>query len=154
MFQSLMDKMASAFQSFKNKGKLTPADVKVGMRQIKLALLEADVNFKVVKEFVNRVHFFLRSVAVVDKRHRRCVRGNIRTMECIRNVDIPHVYGNRHGVAIFAHRYGNRTRVRTRHRFVFRFHREPNALIVARFNRIFAVFYRLIHRHERFGVFP
>ncbi len=55
MFQSLMDKMANAFQSFKNKGKLTPADVKVGMRQIKLALLEADVNFKVVKEFVNRV---------------------------------------------------------------------------------------------------
>ncbi len=55
MFQSLMDKMASAFQSFKNKGKLTPADVKVGMRQIKLALLEADVNFKVVKEFVARV---------------------------------------------------------------------------------------------------
>ncbi len=55
MFQSLMDKMASAFQSFKNKGKLTPNDVKAGMRQIKLALLEADVNFKVVKEFVNRV---------------------------------------------------------------------------------------------------
>ncbi|MBQ4036565.1 MAG: signal recognition particle protein [Clostridia bacterium] len=50
-----MDKMASAFQSFKNKGKLTPADVKAGMRQIKLALLEADVNFKVVKEFVARV---------------------------------------------------------------------------------------------------
>ncbi len=55
MFQSLMDKMAAALGSFKNKGKLTPADVKVGMRQIKLALLEADVNFKVVKEFVNRV---------------------------------------------------------------------------------------------------
>ena len=55
MFQNLMDKMSSAFQSFKNKGKLTPADVKVGMRQIKLALLEADVNYKVVKEFVNRV---------------------------------------------------------------------------------------------------
>lgn len=55
MFQSLMDKMAAALGSFKNKGKLTPADVKAGMRQIKLALLEADVNFKVVKEFVNRV---------------------------------------------------------------------------------------------------
>ena len=55
MFQSLMDKMAAAFGSFKNKGKLTPADVKAGMRQIKLALLEADVNFKVVKEFVARV---------------------------------------------------------------------------------------------------
>ena len=55
MFQRLMDKMALAFQSFKNKGKLTPADVKVGMRQIKLALLEADVNFKVVKELIARV---------------------------------------------------------------------------------------------------
>ncbi len=55
MLQSLMDKMNAAFQSFRNKGKLTEADVKAGMRQIKLALLEADVNFKVVKEFVARV---------------------------------------------------------------------------------------------------
>jgi len=55
VFEGLMDKMTSAFQSFKNKGKLTPADVKAGMRQVKLALLEADVNYKVVKEFVNRV---------------------------------------------------------------------------------------------------
>ena len=55
MFQSLADKMAEAFKKFKNKGKLTEADVKVGMREIKLALLEADVNFKVVKEFVARV---------------------------------------------------------------------------------------------------
>ena len=51
MFQSLMDKMAAALGSFKNKGKLTEADVKAGMREVKLALLEADVNFKVVKEF-------------------------------------------------------------------------------------------------------
>ncbi len=55
MFQSLADKMAEAFKKFKNKGKLTPADVKAGMREIKLALLEADVNFKVVKEFVASV---------------------------------------------------------------------------------------------------
>ncbi len=55
MLQGLMDKMSAAFQSFRNKGKLTEADVKAGMRQIKLALLEADVNFKVVKEFVARV---------------------------------------------------------------------------------------------------
>lgn len=55
MFQNLSDKLASAFKKFKNKGKLTEADVKAGMREIKLALLEADVNFKVVKEFVNRV---------------------------------------------------------------------------------------------------
>lgn len=55
MFQSLVDKMSEAFKKFKNKGKLSEADVKAGMREIKLALLEADVNFKVVKEFINKV---------------------------------------------------------------------------------------------------
>ena len=55
MFQSLVDKMQNAFSKFRNKGKLTEADVKAGMREIKLALLEADVNFKVVKDFVARV---------------------------------------------------------------------------------------------------
>ena len=55
MFESLGDKLAGAFKKFRNKGKLTEADVKAGMREIKLALLEADVNFKVVKEFVNTV---------------------------------------------------------------------------------------------------
>ena len=55
IFQNLADKLANAFKKFRNKGKLTPADVKEGMREIKLALLEADVNFKVVKEFVNTV---------------------------------------------------------------------------------------------------
>ena len=55
MFQSLGDKLAGAFKKFRSKGKLTEADVKAGMREIKLALLEADVNFKVVKDFVNTV---------------------------------------------------------------------------------------------------
>ena len=55
MFQSLTDKLANAFKKFKNKGKLTEADVKEGMREVKLALLEADVNFKVVKNFTQSV---------------------------------------------------------------------------------------------------
>ncbi len=55
MFQNLTEKLANAFKKFKNKGKLTEADVKEGMREVKLALLEADVNFKVVKEFVKSV---------------------------------------------------------------------------------------------------
>ncbi len=55
MFQSLVDKMSNAFKHFKNKGKLTEADVKEGMREIKLALLEADVNFKVAKDFTKAV---------------------------------------------------------------------------------------------------
>ena len=54
-FQSLSEKLSNAFQKFRNKGKLTEADVKEGMREIKLALLEADVNFKVVREFVKTV---------------------------------------------------------------------------------------------------
>ena len=55
MFESLSDKLSNAFKRFRNKGKLTEADIKAGMREIKLALLEADVNFKVVKEFVKTV---------------------------------------------------------------------------------------------------
>ena len=55
MFGGLTDKLANAFKKFRNKGKLTEADVKEGMREVKLALLEADVNFKVVKEFVKAV---------------------------------------------------------------------------------------------------
>ena len=54
-FQSLSEKLNNAFKKFKNKGKLTEADVKAGMREIKLALLEADVNFKVVKDFIKIV---------------------------------------------------------------------------------------------------
>ncbi len=55
MFQSLTDKLANAFKKFRSKGKLTAQDVKEGMREVKLALLEADVNFKVVKDFINSV---------------------------------------------------------------------------------------------------
>lgn len=55
MLESLSEKLSKAFSVFKNKGKLSEADVKEGMRQIKLALLEADVNFKVVKDFVKTV---------------------------------------------------------------------------------------------------
>ena len=55
MFQNLADKLSNAFKRFRSKGKLTEADVKEGMREIKLALLEADVSFKVVKDFIKKV---------------------------------------------------------------------------------------------------
>ncbi|MBQ1246049.1 MAG: signal recognition particle protein [Clostridia bacterium] len=55
MFQGLSEKLDQAFKKFRNKGMLTEADVKAGMREIKLALLEADVNFKVVKDFIKIV---------------------------------------------------------------------------------------------------
>ena len=55
MFQGLVEKMTAALGKFRNKGKLTEADVKAGMREVKLALLEADVNYKVVKDFIKTV---------------------------------------------------------------------------------------------------
>ena len=55
MFQSLTEKLSEAFKHFRNKGKLTEKDVRDGMRAVKMALLSADVNFLVVKDFINRV---------------------------------------------------------------------------------------------------
>ncbi|MDY6037726.1 MAG: signal recognition particle protein [Eubacterium sp.] len=51
-FESLSDKLQSAFSKLKGKGVITEADINAAMREVKLALLEADVNFKVVKDFV------------------------------------------------------------------------------------------------------
>ncbi|MBR5235993.1 MAG: signal recognition particle protein [Clostridia bacterium] len=54
-FESLSEKLSMAFKKLKGKGFITEKDLKESMREIKLALLEADVNFKVVKEFIGRV---------------------------------------------------------------------------------------------------
>ncbi|MGB2815526.1 MAG: signal recognition particle receptor subunit alpha, partial [Dehalococcoidales bacterium] len=55
MFEILSDKLSKVFRLLGNKGKLTEKDIDEGLRQVRLALLEADVNFKVVKDFVARV---------------------------------------------------------------------------------------------------
>lgn len=55
IFEGLADKLQGALGKLKSKGKLTEKDVKDAMREVKLALLEADVNFKVVKDFVKKV---------------------------------------------------------------------------------------------------
>ena len=54
-FEGLTDKLSAAFKRLRTKGRLTEKDIKEAMREIRLALLEADVNFKVVKDFVARV---------------------------------------------------------------------------------------------------
>ncbi len=54
-FESLGDKLQGVFKKLRGKGKLNEKDIKDAMREIKLALLEADVNFKIVKEFINKV---------------------------------------------------------------------------------------------------
>ncbi|AFM01537.1 MULTISPECIES: signal recognition particle protein [Desulfitobacterium] len=55
MFQGLSEKLQETFKRLKSKGKLTEADVNEAMREVRMALLEADVNFKVVKDFVAKV---------------------------------------------------------------------------------------------------
>lgn len=55
IFEGLADKLQGALGKLKSKGKLTEKDVKDAMREVKLALLEADVNFKVVKDFIKKV---------------------------------------------------------------------------------------------------
>ncbi|MBQ2275867.1 MAG: signal recognition particle protein [Lachnospiraceae bacterium] len=55
-FESLSDKLQNVFKNLRSKGRLTEADVKEAMKEVKRALLEADVNFKVVKNFINSVN--------------------------------------------------------------------------------------------------
>lgn len=54
-FESLTDKLQNVFKNLRSKGRLTEADVKTALKEVKMALLEADVNFKVVKQFVKAV---------------------------------------------------------------------------------------------------
>ena len=54
-FESLTEKLQNVFKNLRSKGRLTEADVKTALREVKMALLEADVNFKVVKQFIKSV---------------------------------------------------------------------------------------------------
>ena len=54
-FESLTDKLQKVFKNLRSKGRLTESDVKTALKEVKMALLEADVNFKVVKQFVKSV---------------------------------------------------------------------------------------------------
>ncbi len=55
-FDSLSEKLQNIFKNLRSKGRLTESDVKAALKEVKMALLEADVNFKVVKQFVNTVN--------------------------------------------------------------------------------------------------
>ncbi len=65
-FESLSEKLSMAFKKLKGKGVVTEKDLKESMREIKLALLEADVNFKVVKDFIARVTERAQGAAVLE----------------------------------------------------------------------------------------
>ena len=54
-FDGLSEKLSAAFKRLRSKGKLSESDVKEAMREVRLALLEADVNYKVAKDFTQKV---------------------------------------------------------------------------------------------------
>ena len=54
-FESLADKLQNVFKNLRGKGRLSEADVKAALKEVKMALLEADVSFKVVKQFISSV---------------------------------------------------------------------------------------------------
>ena len=54
-FEGLSEKLNNVFRKLKSRGKLTESDIKDAMREVRLALLEADVSYKVVKDFVAKV---------------------------------------------------------------------------------------------------
>ena len=54
VFESLSDRLQSVFQKLKGRGKLSEKDVEAALREVRLALLEADVNFKVVRDFLGQ----------------------------------------------------------------------------------------------------
>ncbi|TME55380.1 MAG: signal recognition particle protein [Chloroflexi bacterium] len=64
MFEALGERLAAALKKITGRGVLRPEDVEAGLREVRLALLEADVNFKVVKEFVERVRTRITGVEI------------------------------------------------------------------------------------------
>ena len=54
-FESLSEKLQNVFKNLRGKGRLSESDVKAALKEVKLALLEADVNFKIVKQFINDI---------------------------------------------------------------------------------------------------
>ena len=54
-FESLSEKLQNVFKNLRGKGRLTEDDVRAGLKEVRLALLEADVSFKVVKDFIKSI---------------------------------------------------------------------------------------------------
>ena len=84
MFETLTDKLQGAFKKFGSKGVVTEADLDLALREVRMAMLEADVNFKVVREFTSAVKEkalgseVLRSLTpaqqIIDIVHQQCTR--------------------------------------------------------------------------------
>ena len=70
-FEGLTEKLSNAFKKLRGKGRLSEADVKDAMREIRLALLEADVSYKVVKDFIKKTCLLYTSPSPRDRQKSR-----------------------------------------------------------------------------------
>src|SRR6266446_2920780 len=96
MFESLSTRLQDVFKSLRGQGRLTPETIEAALREIRLALLEADVNFKVVKAFVDRVRDrAMESVAVDDG----VLRGLVPSQQVVKIVrdEMVALFGNAEG---------------------------------------------------------
>ena len=82
-FESLSDKLQNVFKNLRGKGRLTEADVKAALKEVKMALLEADVSFKVVKQFIKSVQ----ERAVGAGCYERSESGTDGDQDCTRGAD-------------------------------------------------------------------
>ena len=73
-FESLADKLQNVFKNLRGKGRLTEADVKTALKEVKMALLEADVSFKVVKQFISSVQERAVGQDVLTSLTQMCIR--------------------------------------------------------------------------------
>ena len=83
-FEGLSDKLGNVFKKLRSHGKLTEADVKEAMREVRMALLEADVSYKVVKDFVAKV-----SARAVGRSVKQPDSGTAGCQDCKRRIVCP-----------------------------------------------------------------
>src|SRR5215831_161772 len=95
MFESLSTRLQDVFKSFRGEPRLTPENIEAALREIRLALLEADVNFKVVKAFVDRV----RDRAMDAAKENDVLRGLVPSQQVVRIVrdEMVALFGNAEG---------------------------------------------------------
>src|SRR5256714_4755847 len=95
MFESLSTRLQDVFKTLRGESRLTPENIEAALREIRLALLEADVNFKVVKAFVDRV----RDRAMDAVTNRDAVRGLAPSQEVVKIVrdEMVALFGNAEG---------------------------------------------------------
>src|ERR1041385_9501485 len=96
MFEALSEKLRKVLKDLRGQGRLTPAHIEEGMREIRIALLEADVNFKVVKGFIDAVKGKCLNQEVLDS-----LTPGQQVVKIVRD-ELIHILGDQNSALIFS----------------------------------------------------